>query len=46
MHESDRKNGVGGFWGLQILPVQNIASYPSFVAFEKAVHRTVNSHKL
>jgi methyl acetate hydrolase len=41
----DRKNGVGGFWGSQILPFLDTASYPGFVDFEAAVyrHRTANA---
>ncbi len=35
----DRKNGIGGFWGSQILPFQDVASYPGFVDFETAVYR-------
>ncbi|WP_428423271.1 serine hydrolase domain-containing protein [Methylibium sp.] len=35
----DRKNGIGGFWGTQILPFQDVASYPGFVDFESAVYR-------
>jgi methyl acetate hydrolase len=35
----DRKHGVGGFWGSQILPFQDVASYPGFVDFETAVYR-------
>lgn len=35
----DRKNGIGGFWGSQILPFQDVASYPGFVDFEGAVYR-------
>ncbi len=35
----DRKSGVGGFWGSQILPFQDVASYPGFVDFETAVYR-------
>ena len=35
----DRKNGVGGFWGSQILPFQDAVSYPGFVNFEAAVYR-------
>jgi methyl acetate hydrolase len=35
----DRKNGIGGYWGSQILPFQDIASYPGFVDFETAVYR-------
>ena len=35
----DRKNGIGGYWGSQILPFQDAASYPGFVEFETAVYR-------
>jgi len=35
----DRKNGIGGYWASQILPFQDIASYPGFVDFETAVYR-------
>ncbi len=35
----DRKNGVGGYWGSQILPFQDVASYPGFVDFETAVYQ-------
>jgi len=35
----DRKSGVGGYWASQILPFQDIASYPGFVDFETAVYR-------
>jgi methyl acetate hydrolase len=35
----DRRNGIGGFWGSQILPFQDVASYPGFVDFEGAVYR-------
>lgn len=35
----DRRNGVGGFWGSQILPFQDVASYPGFVDFETAVYQ-------
>ena len=35
----DRKNGIGGFWGSQILPFQDVASYTGFVEFETAVYR-------
>ncbi|MGB8339888.1 MAG: serine hydrolase domain-containing protein [Burkholderiales bacterium] len=38
----DRKNGVGGYWGSQILPFQDAASYPGFVDFETAVYRNLN----
>ena len=34
----DRKNGIGGYWGSQILPFQDAASYPGFVEFETAVY--------
>ncbi len=37
----DRKNGVGGMWGTQILPFQDIGSYPAFVDFETAVYRSL-----
>ena len=35
----DRQSGIGGFWGSQILPFQDVASYPGFVDFETAVYR-------
>jgi methyl acetate hydrolase len=35
----DRKNGIGGFMGTQILPFQDVAAYPGFVDFETAVYR-------
>ena len=35
----DRKNGVGGFWGSQILPFLDAVSYPGFVDFEATVYR-------
>ncbi len=35
----DRKNGIGGYFGSQILPLQDVASYPGFVDFEAAVYR-------
>jgi methyl acetate hydrolase len=35
----DRQNGIGGFWGSQILPFQDVSSYPGFVDFESAVYR-------
>jgi methyl acetate hydrolase len=37
----DRKNGVGGYWGSQILPFQDAVSYPGFVDFEAAVYRHI-----
>lgn len=35
----DRRNGIGGYWGSQILPFQDVASYSGFVDFEAAVYR-------
>ncbi|GAB4429474.1 MAG: serine hydrolase domain-containing protein [Chloroflexi bacterium OHK40] len=35
----DRKHGIGGFWGSQILPFQDVASYPGFIDFEAAIYR-------
>ncbi len=35
----DCQSGVGGFWGTQILPFQDVASYPGFVDFETAVYQ-------
>ncbi|TNE80606.1 MAG: class A beta-lactamase-related serine hydrolase [Gammaproteobacteria bacterium] len=35
----DRHTGIGGMWASQILPFQDIASYPGFVDFESAVYR-------
>ena len=35
----DRKNGIGGFWGSQILPFMDAVSYPGYVDFEAAVYR-------
>jgi methyl acetate hydrolase len=37
----DRRNGIGGFFGSQILPFQDVAAYPGFVDFESAVYRTL-----
>jgi methyl acetate hydrolase len=37
----DRKNGIGGYWGSQILPFQDAVSYPGFVDFESAVYRSI-----
>jgi len=37
----DRQNGIGGMWGSQILPFQDVASYPGYVDFESAVYRTL-----
>ena len=39
----DRKNGIGGFWGSQILPFLDAVSYPGFVDFEAAVYRSLKS---
>ena len=38
----DRKNGIGGFFGSQILPFLDVAAYPGFVDFEAAVYRSLN----
>lgn len=38
----DRQNGIGGFWGSQILPFQDVSSYPGYVDFETAVYRNLN----
>jgi methyl acetate hydrolase len=37
----DRKHAIGDFWGSQILPFQDVASYPGFVDFETAVYRAL-----
>lgn len=37
----DRKNGIGGFWGSQIFPFQDVASYPGFLNFETAVYQSL-----
>ena len=37
----DHKNGVGGYWGTQILPFMDVSSYPGFVDFEAAVYRSL-----
>ncbi len=39
----DRTHGIGGYWASQILPFQDVASYPGFVAFESAVYRALRS---
>ncbi len=39
----DRKNGIGGFWGSQILPFMDAVSYPGFVDFEAAVYRSLKN---
>ncbi|MFP6780081.1 MAG: serine hydrolase domain-containing protein [Gammaproteobacteria bacterium] len=38
----DRKNGIGGVWSSQILPFQDVGSYPGSVEFETAVYRDLN----
>jgi methyl acetate hydrolase len=35
----DRKNGIGGFWGTQILPFADPASVGGYIDFETAVYR-------
>jgi methyl acetate hydrolase len=35
----DRRNRLGGMWSSQILPFQDVASYPGFVDFESAIYR-------
>ena len=37
----DRKNGIGGFWGSQILPFYDVASYPGYLNFETAVYKSL-----
>ncbi len=39
----DRHHGVGGMWGTQILPFQDVGSYPGFLDFETAVYRGLRS---
>ena len=39
----DRRNGIGGFWGSQILPFMDAVSYPGFVDFEAAVYRSLQN---
>ncbi|GAC1616101.1 MAG: serine hydrolase domain-containing protein [Ktedonobacteraceae bacterium] len=38
----DRKTGVGGYWGSQIFPFLDVASYPGFINFETAVYKSLN----
>ena len=38
----DRKTGIGGYWGSQILPFQDAVSYPGFIDFESAVYRSLS----
>jgi methyl acetate hydrolase len=35
----DRSSGIGGSWASQVLPFQDISSYPAFVEFETTVYR-------
>lgn len=35
----DRRNGLGGFWGTQVLPFHDVGSYPASVDFESVVYR-------
>lgn len=35
----DRTSGIGGFWGSQILPFQDVSSYPGFVDFETVAYQ-------
>ena len=35
----DRQNGIGGYWGSQILPFHDVSSYPGVVDFETAAYR-------
>ncbi len=35
----DRQHGIGGMWATQILPFQDIASYPAYLEFETLVYR-------
>lgn len=37
----DRENGIGGFWGTQILPFADPASIGGYLEFETAVYRTM-----
>jgi hypothetical protein len=36
---AQRRNGIGGYWGSQILPFQDVSSYPGFIDFETTVYR-------
>lgn len=36
----DRKNGIGGFWGTQILPFADAASFVGYMDFETAAYQT------
>jgi methyl acetate hydrolase len=35
----DRQNGIGGFWGSQVLPFQDVSSYSGFVEFETTAYQ-------
>lgn len=37
----DRKNKIGGFWGSQILPFIDVASYQGYLNFENTVYRNL-----
>ncbi len=37
----DRKNKIGGFWGSQILPFIDVASYQGYLHFESAIYRNL-----
>lgn len=37
----DRKNGIGGFWGTQFFPFQDVASYLGFIEFESTTYSTL-----
>ncbi|GJD48030.1 D-aminopeptidase [Methylobacterium crusticola] len=41
----DRRTGVGGFWGTQILPFVDPASVGGFLAFETAVYRSLQARR-
>lgn len=38
----DRKNGLGGMWTTQVLPFQDIGSYPGFLEFESMLYRALH----
>ena len=38
----DRKNGIGGFWGTQILPFIDGASAPGYMNFETTIYNHLN----
>lgn len=39
----DRRTGVAGFWGTQLLPFFDAASYAGFTAFETATYRALDA---